>query len=108
MGNTNMWVDGLWLTHKESVTIKDPVSGDSVTREISVGMTVKSDRTARSDAMYTALRTSLNVIVEEEKETWLESHLMKEEVMKLSADLEDAPDDTKEVIDGQPEQTKEG
>lgn len=98
MSSPKIWVESFWLTHKESVTLGDHETGDAITRDISVGMTVKSDKSARSDAMYEALRKALNRIVEEEKEQWLESHKMKLEVAKLRGEVAEIEDVDPEVV----------
>jgi hypothetical protein len=105
-----VWVESMWLTHRESITLGEEESNETITRDFSAGMTIKSDGTVKSDEMYTALKRALNVIVEEEKETWLDSHHMKRETADLKRKLL-APDDTgvedepvknKEKDDGEP------
>lgn len=90
------WMESFWLTRKESVTVADPGSGESVTREFSVGMTVKSDGSAKSDELYKAVDRSLNIIIEEEKETWMNSHLMNKEKEALKSKLKDASEQIEE------------
>ena len=85
----NVWVESFWLTRRESVTIGDPDGGESITRDFSVGMTVKSDGSAKSDGMYKALDKALNVIIEEEKEKWMNSYLMDKERTKLKEKLKE-------------------
>lgn len=92
MGTPNMWVEALWLTRKEAVTIEDP-NGEMVTREISVGMTVKSDKSARSENMYHSLKKALSRIIEEEKEEWLDSHLMKKSSGQLRQSIAEGEGD---------------
>jgi hypothetical protein len=50
-------------------------------------MTLKSDKSATSEYMYRNLKTALNRIVEEEKEGWLDSRLMKSEAERLEKTL---------------------
>lgn len=92
----NKWMESFWLTRKESVTVGDPSSGESVTREFSVGMTVKSDGSAKSDELYKAVDRSLNIIIEEEKESWMNSHLMNREKELLKKKLEASVTPTEE------------
>jgi hypothetical protein len=82
------WMESFWLTRKESVTVGDPGTGETITREFSVGMTVKSDGSAKSDELYKAVDRSLNIIIEEEKENWMNSHLMNKEKELLKKKLE--------------------
>lgn len=87
MGNVK--VDSFWLTRRESITIGDPESGESVSRDFSIGMTVKSDGTVRSDELYKAVNRSLNKIIEEEKDNWMDNYLMSKERDSLKKKLED-------------------
>lgn len=104
----NKWMESFWLTRKESVTVGDPGSGENITREFSVGMTVKSDGSAKSDELYKAVDRSLNIIIEEEKENWMNSHLMNKEKEMLKKKLEfldiPAEEPQEEVSEGQEEQ----
>lgn len=88
-------VESMWLTHRESVTITDPGTGEAITRDFSIGMTIKSDGEKKSDEMYQILRRSLNVIVEEEKETWFDNHHMKSEVKELKEKIANGDTDGK-------------
>lgn len=69
MGNQKAWVDSLWLTHKESITVGDVMDGE-VVREINVGIMLKNDQSVLAFDLYKAARKALNRIVEEEKELW--------------------------------------
>lgn len=89
-----IWVDSLWVTRKESVTLSD---GDNeITREISVGMNVKSDNRASSSEMHAALNQALSSLIAKEKELWLEAELMRRE----SADTQGTVSELDAFING--------
>jgi adenosyl cobinamide kinase/adenosyl cobinamide phosphate guanylyltransferase len=72
----NLYPESFWKTIKESIT---KVVGDEViTREISIGMTVKSDTRAPSPVMYDRLTTALNIYMDAEHEEWLNQDKMIE------------------------------
>jgi len=73
----NVYVESLWLTRKEGVLIKD--GDDVITREISVGMSVKSTDHTNSTILYEKLDQALTKLIEEEKDSWLTAQLIKRE-----------------------------
>ena len=80
-GNGNgqsIWVESLWVTRKESITLVD--GDDVVSREISVGMTVKSENRTSSAVMHESLNRALTGLIEKEKAVWLEAEIMKREL----------------------------
>jgi len=77
-----IWVESLWVTRKESITIK--IGDEDVTREISVGMTVKAENRVQSAQLYDALNRSLSLLIEAEKDHWLNEELMRRESRNLS------------------------
>jgi hypothetical protein len=74
MGNSNVqvWVESLWLTHKESVSILDAHGNPSITKDIQVGLTVKSDGSASADDMYKTARREVTRMLDEEKRLFRE------------------------------------
>jgi len=84
--NGNVWVDSLWTTRKESVTIKD--GDDEITREISVGMSVKSDNRTPSAVLHEKLDQALSKLIEDEKDKWLTEELIKRERTHLRDSIE--------------------
>jgi len=76
-GTRHIWVESLWLTRKEGISLKD--GDDLVQREVSLGMTVKCDDRSPSIALYDALERALVVIMEEEKKRWLSEELIRRE-----------------------------
>ncbi len=84
-GKQAIWVESLWVTRKESLTIQ--LGEDTVTREISVGMTVKSENRTTSPVLHAALDKSLAVLIQREKELWLDQELMKREGQGLHDEL---------------------
>jgi len=67
-----IWVDSLWITRQESISI------GGVKREVSVGMMVKNDYRATSKELYSKLDKALSMLIEEEKSKWLDIKSMKE------------------------------
>ena len=86
----NVWVDSLWTTRKESITLKD--GNDVVTREISVGMSVKSDNKTASVVLHEKLDKALSKLIEDEKDAWLNAELMKRERKHVHESLEGMED----------------
>lgn len=84
-GKSSIWVESLWVTRKESISVK--IGDDTVTREISVGMTVKSEDRATSPVLHEALNKSLSFLIEKEKELWLDAELMRREGQDLHDEL---------------------
>lgn len=84
--NGNVWVESLWTTRKEAITIQD--GGDEITREISVGMSVKSDNRTPSAVLYEKLDQALSKLIEDEKDKWLTEEIMKRERRYLSESLD--------------------
>jgi len=82
----NVWVDSLWTTRKESITIK--VGEDVLTREISVGMSVKSDNRTPSSVLHDKLNQALTKLIEDEKDAWLTAELLKREQEHLKESVE--------------------
>ncbi len=82
----HLWTDSLWQTYQESleVIVPDPANpngpGHRITRKISMGMSVKSDNRAPAKILQYALSRSLNVLMEEEKEKWLDAKSMEMEI----------------------------
>jgi len=103
----NLWTDSLWQTYQESIDIivPDPDSpdgpGSRITRKLSIGMSVKSDNRAPAKVLQYALSKALNSIMEEEKERWLDTHTMKEEI---SAIRRRKPEDGGEDKGAEPDQ----
>ncbi len=78
MSNENVaWVDSLWVTRKESIILRD--GDDVISREISVGMSVKSERGIPSSVLHEKLNTALTKLIEDEKDNWLSAELIKRE-----------------------------
>ena len=73
MAQGNMWVDSLWITRKESLSI------DGISRETSVGMSIKNDYRAATTDIYDKADKALNRLLEEEKERWLNQETMVKE-----------------------------
>jgi hypothetical protein len=82
----NLWTDSMWQTYQESidVVVFDPENpegpGQRITRKLSIGMSVKSDNRAPAKVLQYALSRSLNSLMEEEKERWLDTNDMKQEI----------------------------
>jgi hypothetical protein len=74
---SNIWVDSLWTTRKESVILKD--GDDIISREISVGMSVKADKGTPSAVLHEKLNQALTKLIEDEKDAWLTAELIKRE-----------------------------
>ena len=88
--NGTVWVESLWTTRKEAITIKD--GGDEITREISVGMSVKSDNRTPSAVLYEKLDQALSKLIEDEKDKWLNEEIMRRERSHLKDSLEGMDD----------------
>lgn len=113
----NLWVDSLWQTYQESIDLvvpdEDPAKpGKRITRKLSIGMSVKSDNRAPSSVLHFALSEALNIIMEEEKEKWLDSKVMEQEIENIKSKLSSSK--VKEEVqnggattDEETEQTKE-
>lgn len=86
----NVWVDSLWTTRKESVTIQ--VGEDIISREISVGMSVKADKGTPSAVLHEKLNQALTKLIEDEKDAWLTAELVKREKDHLKESLEGMDD----------------
>ena len=99
--NEHVWVESLWTTRKESITVK--VGDDEVTREISLGMTVKSDNRTPSSVLHEKLDQALSKLIEEEKDRWLTQELMKRE----KAHLKESIKGMDELIDGAHEEDED-
>jgi hypothetical protein len=82
----NVWVDSLWTTRKECISIK--VGDDVLTREISVGMSVKSDNRTPSSVLHDKLNQALTKLIEDEKDAWLTAELLKQEQVHLKDSVE--------------------
>jgi len=74
---SNVWVDSLWTTRKESIILKD--GDDIISREISVGMSVKADKGTPSAVLHEKLNQALTKLIEDEKDAWLTAELIKRE-----------------------------
>ncbi len=74
---SNVWVDSLWTTRKESIILKD--GDDIISREISVGMSVKADKGTPSAILHEKLNQALTKLIEDEKDAWLTAELIKKE-----------------------------
>jgi len=85
----HLWTDSLWQTYQESIEVivpnaDDPTGpGHRITRKISLGMSVKSDNRAPAKILQYSLSKALNVLMEEEKERWLDSKAMELEIDKI-------------------------
>lgn len=83
---SNIWVDSLWTTRKESVILKD--GDDIISREISVGMSVKADKGTQSAVLHEKLNQALTKLIEDEKDAWLTAELIKRERHHLKESIE--------------------
>jgi hypothetical protein len=72
---SHIWTESIWVTRKENCTLK--VGDDVVTREFSIGLTVKSDDRSPSSVLYEKLDAALEALIACEKEKWLNDHKMR-------------------------------
>lgn len=84
-GKSTIWVESLWATRKESISVQ--IGDDTVTRELSLGMTVKSENRITSAELYEALNKALSHLIEKERQLWLDAELMKREGQDLHYEL---------------------
>ena len=77
----DIYVDSFWLTRGESVSVI--IDGEKSVREISVGMTAKSDNKARAKMMYSAISAALDDIIDTEYESWMNKEKIKMSQKKL-------------------------
>lgn len=84
---SNMWTESLWATRKESVTVTS--GDDSITRDISVGMTIKGDKGVKSGELYAALDQALDNLMAVEKEKWLNTAVLERERVLLHKHIND-------------------
>ena len=91
---SNVWVDSLWTTRKESLSIK--VGDDMLIREISVGMSVKADKGTPSAVLHQKLDQALTKLIEDEKDAWLTAELLKQE----QTHLKDSVEGMNELVNG--------
>lgn len=80
----NIWVDTLWITRQESITV------GNVRREVSVGMSVKNDYRATLQEIYPRVDKALSMLVEEEKSKWIDT----DEMRKISDEVRGKNDET--------------
>lgn len=83
---SNVWVDSLWTTRKESIILK--VGDDLLTREISVGMSVKADKGTPSAVLHQKLDQALTKLIEDEKDAFLTAELIKRERENLKESVQ--------------------
>ncbi len=79
MDEQKVWVESLWLTRKENVSVE--VNGEVTARESSIGMTVKGERGTKSSVLYEALDIAINKIIDQEKEHWLDNVVIQREAL---------------------------
>mgnify|MGYP001161687732 CR=1 FL=1 len=72
-----MWVDTVWVTRRESVTI------GKITREASVGMSVKNDYQALAKDVYSKADKAVEMLLDQERAKWLNQEEMKEANKKI-------------------------
>jgi hypothetical protein len=100
-----IWVDSLWTTYQESIDfeIPNPVNPESpirISRKISKGMSVKTDSRTPARIMNEALKQTLNPMLEEDKEAWLNTQKMRRELVNTGRALTKAINDMVESIEG--------
>ena len=88
----DIWVDSMWTTYQESldfdlVNPADPDSRIRISRKISKGMSVKTGNKTPARIMNSALKLTLNPMMEEEKETWLNAQAMRKEIIETGKNL---------------------
>ena len=81
----DIYVDTFWLTRGESLSIV--VDGEKSTRDVSMGMTAKSDKKARAKMMYSAIALALDDIMNTEYETWMNREKIKISQRKLEESI---------------------
>ncbi len=66
----------MWMTREETVTLE--VDGEKIERRTSLGISVKSDGTKRSEQLYDLVDTALNDLFITESERFLDRDKMKD------------------------------
>lgn len=87
-----IWTDSLWTTYQESIDFDivnpaNPGGAIRISRKISKGMSVKTDSRTPTRIMNDALKMTLIPLMEEEKETWLNTKAMRKEVIETGKRL---------------------
>lgn len=102
----HIWTDSMWTTYQESIDFEipnptNPGSPIRISRKISKGMSVKTDAKTPARIMNAALKVTLNPMLEEDKEEWLNTQRMKRELVNTGKALSRMLNDMADKIESE-------